>query len=125
MVSLLFEYYRQYKADGLVIPRSVKSYTNKYFEDESIKAWINDSLEPTTRGYIELRQISHLYEEATDNKKTIKQIRAELIEAGFIVTKNNGDFTLKNWKMKEVENINIVENNVKEEAPEEEELVEI
>jgi len=120
MVSLLFEYYRQYKADGLVIPRSVKSYTNKYFEDESIKAWINDNLEPTIRGNLELKQISHLYAEATDKKMTIKQIRAELIDAGFIVTKNDGYYTLKNWKMKEVENQNIVENNV-----EEEELVEM
>ena len=110
MVSLLFEYYKQYKADGLVIPRSVKSYTNKYFEEESIKGWIDENLEPSN-GSIELKEIAILYEQATDKKKTEKQIKKELEDNNFEVKRGVYGFVLKNWKKKKIEIENNVENN--------------
>ena len=114
MVSLLFEYYRQYKADGLIIPKSVKSYTKIYFEEDSIKGWMDENLEPSD-GSIELREITTLFEQATDKKLTFKQLKKELEDLGFTVSRGAYGFALKNWKRKTVEIENVQENDIIEE----------
>ena len=100
MISLLFDYYKKYKADGLVIPEIVKSYTKTYFASNSIKQWIDENLEQCEKGHIELKQISTLYEEETDKKLTIKQLREELLGLGYVVTKIRGEYTLKTFILK-------------------------
>ena len=68
MVSLLFEYYKKYKEGGLLIPESVKSYTKTYFASGSIKQWIDENLEQTSRGGIDLKDLLKFYEEATEKR---------------------------------------------------------
>ena len=100
MISILFDYYKKYKKNGLIIPQSVKAYTKSYFANNSIKQWIDDNLEPTDKGSIELKEILRLYEETSDKKMTVKQLKTELEEFGFIVKKGDLGFVLKNWKEK-------------------------
>ena len=45
-----------------------------------------------------------MYAEATDKKLSVKQLREELIGLGYVVTKNNGEYTLKNWILKQEHN---------------------
>ena len=66
MISILFEYYKRYKTKGRVIPQSVLSYTDSYFSTDSIKSWIEDNLEQKEKFYIQLKEISTLYADATD-----------------------------------------------------------
>jgi putative DNA primase/helicase len=98
MISLLFDYYKKYKEYGLNIPDSVHSYTKTYFANESIKGWIEENLEPTTKGGMELKSILALYEEATDKKMTVKQLKNELEGFNFVVKKGDLGYVLKNWK---------------------------
>jgi phage/plasmid-associated DNA primase len=100
MISLLFDYYKEYKADGLVIPESVKSYTKTYFASNSIKQWIDENLEQCEKGHIELKQISTLYEEETDKKMSVKQLKNELEEFKYVVKTIKGICVLKKWRLK-------------------------
>jgi phage/plasmid-associated DNA primase len=117
MISLLFDYYRKYKKTGLIIPESVHSYTKTYFANESIKGWIEENLKQSNKERILLKQISTLYAEATDKKLTVKQLREELIALGFVITRNDGEYALKNWVLKTEQNeqqgnITNVEDNI-------------
>ena len=100
MISILFEYYKIYKNEGLTIPDSVKSYTKTYFANESIKGWIDENFEQCIKGHTELKQIAMLYAEATDKKLSVRQLREELMGLGYTVTKNNGEYSLKSWILK-------------------------
>ena len=52
-----------------------------------------------------------MFEEDTDKKMSVKQLKAELVELGYVVKKGDYGFVLKNWKEKmEVKDI-IIENN--------------
>lgn len=117
MISLLFDYYKLYKKEGLVIPESVKLYTNTYFANECIQKWIDENLEKCIKKHIQLKEISTLYLEATDKKLTIKQLREELIGLGYSVTKNQGEYTLNGWKKNEEQNkpLNYEDNIANEE----------
>jgi hypothetical protein len=42
VISILFDYYKKYKAEGLNIPDNIKSHTKTYLASESIKKFIND-----------------------------------------------------------------------------------
>jgi len=99
-ISLLFKYYKKYKKEGLVIPESITSYTKTYFANESIKGWIEDNLTQSNKERILLKQVSTLYAEATDKKLTVKQLREELIALGYVITRNDGEYALKNWVLK-------------------------
>ena len=98
MISLLFDYYKKYKKEGLIIPESIKSYTKTYFACSSVKQWIDENLEPTVKGGIELKDILTLYEEASDKKMTVKQLKTELEDLKFVVKRGVSGFILKNWK---------------------------
>jgi hypothetical protein len=100
MISLLFDYYKKYKEEGLNIPESVNSYTKTYFANESIKGWIEENLKQSNKDRILLKQISTLYAEATDKKLSVKQLREELVGLGYVVTRNDGEYALKNWILK-------------------------
>jgi Holliday junction resolvase-like predicted endonuclease len=56
---------------------------------------------------MELKLILALYEEATDKKMTVKQLKNELEESNFVVKKGDLGYVLKNWKEKtgEIDNI--------------------
>ena len=99
MISLLFEYYKEYKK-GLVIPPSVMTYTNSYFASESIKGWFENHFNPKLGKDIEIRYLCEMYEQATDKKLTIKKMREELESLELEVRKNQGFYFLKNWEEK-------------------------
>jgi P4 family phage/plasmid primase-like protien len=100
MISILFDYYKKYKDLGLIIPQSVKAYTKSYFASSSIKSWIDDNLDPTEHGSIDLKEILRMYEEASDKKMTVKQLKSELEEFGYEVKRGVSGFVLKHWKEK-------------------------
>jgi len=110
MISLLFQYYKKYKEEGLIIPESVKSYTKTYFASSSVQQWIDDNLEPTTKGGIDLKEILTLYEEASDKKMTVKQLKTELEDLKYVVKRGVSTFVLKNWKLKAKEDNENSEN---------------
>ena len=115
MINILFEYYKNYKNKGLVIPESINSFTKSYFAADSISSWIEQNLEPAERCGVDLKTISKDFEEATDKKMSVKQLKAELEELGYVVKKNVGIYMLKNWRekldVKKDENIIFVEEN--------------
>ena len=75
MISLLFEYYKEYKK-GLVIPESVAAYTKSYFASESIKGWFEKNFDQNEEGSIEISFMCELYKQATDKTLTNKKTRS-------------------------------------------------
>ena len=68
--------------------------------NHSIKSWIDDNQEQKEKCYIQLKKISTLCAEATDKKLSVRQLREELEGGGYIVSKLNGEYSLKNWRLK-------------------------
>ena len=81
----------------------MKSYTKTYFASNSIKQWIDENLEPVASGSLDLKNILTQFEEATDKKMTVKELKKELEELNFVVRKGDYGFVLKYWKEKERE----------------------
>jgi phage/plasmid-associated DNA primase len=103
MISILFKYYKIYKTKGLVIPESVKSYTKSYFASESIKGWIDENFEQKESSHIDLRTISTMFEEATDKKLSVRNLKKELEDLGYVVKTIHGVVVLKFFNLKKTE----------------------
>ena len=43
MIDILFEHYKLNILEGLIIPESVKNYTNNYFGTQCILGWFNNT----------------------------------------------------------------------------------
>ena len=98
------------------IKDSINSFTKTYFAADSISSWIEQNLESVEKCSIELKNILIMFEEATDKKMSVKQLKVELEELGFTVKKNDGIFMLKNWRIKkEKEEEKIIRNEIYEE----------
>ena len=100
MISILFDNYKKYKNEGLIIPESVNSYTKSYFASESIKGWIDENLEPCEGKSIDLKYMATLYEEATDKKISVKNLKKELQDLELEVKKGDLGYALKNYREK-------------------------
>lgn len=100
MISILFDNYKKYKNEGLTIPESVNSYTKSYFASESIKGWIDENLEPCEGKSIDLKTMASLYEEATDKKVSVKNLKKELEDLKLVVKRGDFGYVLKNYREK-------------------------
>ena len=60
MIDIMFDYYKQYIKDGMVIPKSVKNYTNSYSGTQNIMNWFN-ATNISSDEKLELTQIQYDY----------------------------------------------------------------
>ena len=98
-LSILFDYYKTYLKEGLVIPPSVKSYTDEYFEGQSIRPFMEDTFEAQQDSVVDLRIVQTRYNEDTGKKYSIEKLKQHLKAAGFEIAKQSGYWKLKHYRI--------------------------
>ena len=97
-MDLLMVYHKKYVA-GLVVPPSVKSYSEQYFSSESIKSYLDTYAEVDATGSICIDELRKEFNTLSGKNISIKHLREELVELGLEVTLR----CVKGYVMKEVD----------------------
>lgn len=99
LIDILFDYYKKYMEHGLIIPQSVKDYTNSYFTTQSIKSILDDFCEEKPNATVALKTLRDIYKSEKDIQISVSKIRDQLKEIGCTVTQRG----LVGWALKEDE----------------------
>jgi hypothetical protein len=97
MFEILREWYELYKIN-FAVPECVKQHTQSYFSSQSIHSFIieNYDVNDKKQGNISLDEVKRNYNEYLSKNLSIKDIKNELTETGFVTT----HWCLVGWKKK-------------------------
>ena len=82
MIEILFEHYKFYISEGLIIPESVKNYTNNYFGTQSILGWFNNTYKENEKSKINIDTIQEDYRNEFNVTMSKKGLRDKLSAEG-------------------------------------------
>jgi len=101
MIDILFENYKLYISEGLIIPESVKNYTNSYFGTQSILGWFNNSYIVNDISKLSIDDIQNDYKNEFNINISKSDLRKKLTDEGLNVVKVKGFFYVKGYKREE------------------------
>ena len=103
MIDLLFEHYKLYTSEGLIIPESVKGYTNSYFGTQSILDWFLKSYKENDKSKISLDEIQSDYKDEFNINISKSDLKRKLTDEALEVVKVKGFYYVKGYKREERE----------------------
>ena len=101
MIDILFEYYKLYQSEGLIIPQSVKSFTNNYFGTQSILGWFKTTYIENDSNKLIIDDLQTDYQNEFNINISKKDLRGKLSMEGLNVVANKGYYYIKGFKREE------------------------
>lgn len=90
MLDVMFDCYKEYLVEGLVVPHSVKAFTNCYFTTQSILGWFLNTYTPTEGGKVSIDTIHTEYKNEFDSNISKATLRGKLEKEKLTVRKSMG-----------------------------------
>ena len=97
MIDILFEHYKLYISEGLIIPESVKNYTNNYFGTQSILGWFNNNYKENEKSKINIDVIQEDYKNEFNITMSKKDLRDKLTGEGLCIVCIKGYYYVKGF----------------------------
>ena len=93
--------YKLYISEGLIIPESVKNYTNSYFGTQSILGWFNNSYIVNDISKLSIDDIQNDYKNEFNINISKSDLRKKLTDEGLNVIATKGYYYVKGYKREE------------------------